>query len=95
MDLPSKDTQLSGPETNTIVLWVQLLMRDAEDADEVSKSVGKLGHATSLDVPNVRVRNIDQLCAYIINYEIFKDRFADINPDQLYVYHDAECQTAL
>ncbi|TPX32516.1 hypothetical protein SmJEL517_g04344 [Synchytrium microbalum] len=79
--------------SDTTVLWILLFKRDAEDADESLAALHKLGDATRLKIDSSM--DVDLLRKYLINHGDFKDRLADVKPDQLYVYMDAECKTPL
>ncbi|TPX51879.1 hypothetical protein SeLEV6574_g00085 [Synchytrium endobioticum] len=77
-----------------VALWVQLFKRNAEYADNQLIPVQKLGDADRLCVPS-DVTDIAALREHIINHDKFKDRLADVKPDQLYIYSDPECKTAV
>ncbi|TPX34301.1 hypothetical protein SmJEL517_g03034 [Synchytrium microbalum] len=80
--------------SDTTVLWIQLLRREAENADESLAALYELGPAAQVEV-NATVTNIDSLREYLINYEDFKKSLIGIQGYQLYVYMDAECKTPL
>ncbi|TPX39561.1 hypothetical protein SeLEV6574_g07120 [Synchytrium endobioticum] len=75
-----------------VALWVQLFKRNAEYADNQLIPVQKLGDADRLCVPS-DVTDIAALREHIINHDKFKDRLADVKPDQTLSTPDLQEQT--
>ena len=73
------------------IVWIQLYSRESRKANDGSVRAVELGSVSKLALPQ-ELTDIVDMRDYLFNPDKFKNRLADIQPHDVYVYSDADCK---